>query len=185
MSAYGENGIEDVWRYPRPPAIEPVNQPIEIDFGGQLIACTTAALRVLETTHPPVYYLPQASFRDCELLPVAGESFCEWKGLARYWSIRSGAKIAQHCSWSYPTPSLAYAALRDCLAVYAGAMDACRVGGETVTPQPGGFYGGWVTKNLKGPFKGVPGSNFWYRPWSRFRLSDQLCGAGAGGGAAF
>ncbi len=161
MTAYGDNGVEDVWRYPRPPAMEAVSQMIEIEFGGKLIAQTTAALRVLETTHPPVYYLPPASFRDCELLPAEGESFCEWKGLARYWSIKAGTKIAHRCAWSYPAPAPAYAALRDCLAVYASPMNACRVGGETATPQPGGFYGGWVTRNLKGPFKGIPGSNFW------------------------
>lgn len=152
---------EDVWSYPRPPALQPVPQSIRIVFGGHTIALTDAAWRVLETSHPPVYYLPPSAFVAGALEPAQGSSFCEWKGLARYWSIRSGGLVAQRAGWSYPTPSPAYAALRDHVAVYAGAMQACFVGDEQVTPQPGGFYGGWVTGNLKGPFKGGPGSMGW------------------------
>jgi uncharacterized protein (DUF427 family) len=120
-----------------------------------------AAFRVLETSHPPVYYLPRSAFSGCVLDLASGQSFCEWKGVADYWTIRVGDSVANQAAWSYPNPEAAYAALRDHLAVYAGAMDACFVGDETVTPQPGGFYGGWVTSDLKGPFKGVPGSMGW------------------------
>ena len=153
--------MEDVWQYPRPPAIEPVALPLRIEFAGRLIAETTKAWRVLETSHPPVYYLPPDAFTGCTLEPAAGGSFCEWKGMARYWTLRAGDRTAERAAWSYPDPVAAYAALRDHLAVYASAMDACFVGDERATPQPGGFYGGWVTRDLKGPFKGAPGTTGW------------------------
>lgn len=155
------NEIENVWDYPRPPRLELVDRSVRIVFGGRLIAETMAAFRVLETSHPPVYYLPPSAFRECSVEPAPGESFCEWKGFARYWSLRVGDIVANRAAWSYPDPTTAFAALQDHLAVYAGAMDACFVGEEAVTPQPGGFYGGWVTSDLKGPFKGGPGSLGW------------------------
>ncbi len=153
--------MENVWDYPRPPALEPVAKPLRIIFAGRLIAATDAAFRVLETSHPPVYYLPPAAFTDCRLERASGGSVCEWKGAAVYWSIAADGKRAERAAWSYPDPVPAYAALRDHLAVYAGAMDQCFVGDEAVTPQPGGFYGGWITSDLIGPFKGVPGSMGW------------------------
>ena len=153
--------MEDVWSYPRPPALEPVPAEVRIDFGGHTIAATTAAFRVLETSHPPVYYLPVSAFADGVLEPAGGRSFCEWKGEAVYWTIKAGGHVAERAAWSYPDPSPGYEAIRDHVAVYAGPMDGCFVAGERVTPQPGGFYGGWVTKGLKGPFKGVPGSMGW------------------------
>ena len=153
--------MEDVWHYPRPPAIEPVAKTIRIAFGGRTVAETDAAFRILETSHPPVYYLPRGAFADCEVEPAPGRSICEWKGPARYWTIRAGDTVAERVAWSYPDPYAPYAAIRDHLAVYAGPMDGCFVGGERVTPQPGGFYGGWITSDLKGPFKGVPGSAGW------------------------
>lgn len=153
--------MEDVWAYPRPPALEPALKPLRIEFAGRVIAATGTAMRVLETSHPPVYYLPPAAFTGCDLEPVSGGSFCEWKGDARYWTIRVGSRRAERAAWSYPDPAPAYAALRDHLAVYADRMEACFVGDERVTPQPGGFYGGWITADLKGPFKGVPGSAGW------------------------
>ena len=153
--------MEDVWSYPRPPRVEPVPKAVAIVFAGRTIARTDAAYRVLETSHPPVYYLPRAAFTGCDLEPAAGQSFCEWKGNAAYWSIRVGNRTAERAAWSYPDPDPAYAVIRDHLAVYAGRMEACTVGGERVTPQPGGFYGGWITADLKGPFKGVPGSLGW------------------------
>ena len=152
--------LEKVWDYPRPPRLEPVPQEIRIVLAGREVARTRAAWRVLETTHPPVYYLPPASF-TCALEPGTGRSFCEWKGRAAYWSLREGDRLAKDCAWSYPDPSPAFAALRDHLAVYPQAMDACFVDDEQVTPQPGGFYGGWITKNLVGPFKGGPGTMGW------------------------
>jgi uncharacterized protein (DUF427 family) len=152
---------ERVWDYPRPPRLEAVPQRIRIVLGGETIADTSAAFRVLETTHPPSYYLPPDAFAPGALVKSARSSFCEWKGRAAYWTIRGGGKIAVDAGWSYPAPSPAFAAMRDHVAVYAAAMDACFVGDEQVTPQPGGFYGGWVTANLIGPFKGSAGTEFW------------------------
>lgn len=153
--------MEDVWQYPRPPALERVTRPVRIEFGGRTIAETTVAWRVLETSHPPSYYLPPDAFTGCELEHAPGSSLCEWKGLAEYWTIRAGDHIARRVGWSYPEPTPAFAPIRDHIAVYAGPMDACWVGDQRVTPQPGGFYGGWVTPDLKGPFKGAPGTMGW------------------------
>ena len=153
--------MEDVWTYPRPPALQPVATPIRIVFGGITVADTRAAWRVLETSHPPVYYLPPDAFADGVLEPASGGSLCEWKGRARYWSLRAGGRFAEAAAWSYPAPTPRFAALRDHLAVYADPMDGCFVADERVTPQPGGFYGGWITGDLQGPFKGVPGSTGW------------------------
>lgn len=153
--------MENVWDYPRPPALEPVAKSVRIQFAGRIIAATEAAFRVLETSHPPVYYLPRAAFTGCTLEPARGSSFCEWKGEASYWNIRAGDRVAERVAWSYPNPTPAFAVIRDHLAVYAGAMDRCFVGDEAVTPQPGGFYGGWITRDLQGPFKGEPGTMHW------------------------
>jgi uncharacterized protein (DUF427 family) len=153
--------MENVWDYPRPPALERVTKPIRIVFSGQTIAETTAAWRVLETSHPPVYYLPPDAFSPGTLQPATGGSYCEWKGEAEYWTIAAGTKSAIRAGWSYPDPTPRFAPIRDHVAVYAGKMDACFVGDEQVTPQPGGFYGGWITSDLKGPFKGEPGSMGW------------------------
>lgn len=153
--------MENVWDYPRPPALEPATRRVRIEFAGRTIAVTDAAYRVLETSHPPVYYLPRAAFTGCAFEPAPGRSFCEWKGEARYWTIRAGDRAAERAAWSYPDPAPAFAAIRDHLAVYADAMDRCFVGDEAVTPQPGGFYGGWITRDLKGPFKGGPGTMGW------------------------
>jgi uncharacterized protein (DUF427 family) len=138
-----------------------VSAQVRIVFGGVTIASTDAAWRVLETSHPPVYYLPRAAFTGCTLEPASGRSFCEWKGEAVYWSIVAGGRRALRAAWSYPDPVPAYAPIRDHLAVYAGMMEQCFVGDEAVTPQPGGFYGGWITRDLVGPFKGGPGSSGW------------------------
>ena len=152
---------ERVWDYPRPPRLERVPQRVRIVFCGETIADTDSALRVLETTHAPSYYLPPNAFVAGALQPSTRGSFCEWKGHARYWSVRGRTRTAADAGWSYPDPTPEFAALRDHVAVYAGLMDACFVGDEQVTPQPGGFYGGWVTANLEGPFKGEPGTAFW------------------------
>ena len=152
---------EKVWDYPRPPRVEPVAQEIVIVFGGRTIAATRDAKRVLETSHPPVYYLPREAF-TCEMIASGRrQSFCEWKGYASYWTLREGAREAVDCAWGYSDPVAAYAIIRDHLAVYPAAMDACTVDGERVAPQPGGFYGGWITANLVGPFKGAPGTMHW------------------------
>ena len=164
---------ESVWDYPRPPRLEPVAQSLRIVLGGRVVAQTLAGWRVLETSHPPVYYLPPDAFAAGVLVPAPGGSFCEWKGRARYWSLvarrdagnaapgDAGEVRAEAAGWSYPEPTAAFAAIRDHVAVYAGRVEACFVDDERVTPQPGGFYGGWVTGNLRGPFKGGPGSLGW------------------------
>jgi uncharacterized protein (DUF427 family) len=155
---------ERVRDYPRPPRLEPEVRRVRIVFGGETIADTDRALRVLETFHPPTYYLPMDAFRPGAL--AAGSprtSWCEWKGRARYWTVvaAGGAAVATDAAWGYPDPAPAYADLRDHVAVYAGAMEACYLGEERVRPQPGGFYGGWITDGLVGPFKGEPGTNHW------------------------
>ncbi len=153
--------VESVWDYPRPPRLEAVVQELRIVLAGETVAVTRAGLRVLETSHPPVYYLPRDAF-TCAVLPSGRRrSFCEWKGSAAYWSLAANGRTAIDCAWSYPDPTAPFAALRDHLAVYPAAMDRCTVEGETVTPQPGGFYGGWITDNLRGPFKGAPGTMHW------------------------
>jgi uncharacterized protein (DUF427 family) len=157
----GSPGLENVWDYPRPPIWRHVPDPVRIVFAGVTIAETTRAIRVLETSHPPVYYLPPESFIPDSLRQAVGSSFCEWKGVARYWDVCHGIARANQSAWSYPRPTAPFAAMRDFVAVYAGLMEACYVGDEQVTPQPGGFYGGWITSNLKGPFKGIPGSETW------------------------
>jgi uncharacterized protein (DUF427 family) len=150
-------GQESVWDYPRPPRVEPVSDRITITLDGRVIADTTDAVRVLETSHPPVYYLPRDSFASGVLTPAAGASFCEFKGAARYLSVgRVGA-----AAWYYPSPSPGYEMLVDRVAVYPGGMDSCTVAGEVVTPQAGDFYGGWITSRVVGPFKGEPGTSGW------------------------
>ena len=132
-------------------------------LGGRSIAETApgATWRVLETTHPPTYYLPASSFRPGVLTQRPRTSFCEWKGVARYLTVSAGDRAEADAAWTYPDPSASYAMLKDHVAVYAGRMDACFVGDEQVTPQPGGFYGGWITAAFAGPFKGSPGTEFW------------------------
>lgn len=154
-------GQESVWDYPRPPRVERVDARVTVDLGRERILDTTDVVRVLETSHPPVYYLPMADFVDGALEPAAGSSFCEWKGSARYLDVRGGDRLVAGAAWNYPRPAAGFEMLVDRVAVYAGDMDACEVAGERVRPQPGGFYGGWITSSVAGPFKGVPGSNGW------------------------
>ena len=154
-------GGESVWDYPRPPRIERIESRVVIRLGGEVVVDTDDVVRVLETSHPPVYYLPIASFADGALAAAEGNSYCEFKGSARYLDVRGGGVTASRAAWNYPHPSDGYQALAGRVAVYAGQMDSCEVDGETVTPQPGGFYGGWITSAVAGPFKGVPGSSGW------------------------
>jgi uncharacterized protein (DUF427 family) len=150
-----------VWDFPRPPALVQWHERVEVQLGGTVVAATTEAWSVLETSHPPTYYLPPTSFAPGALRPAEGGSFCEWKGQATYFDVVGGDRLAERAAWSYPHPTPRFAALRDHVAVYAAAMDACTVDGVLVRPQPGGFYGGWVTPRVSGPFKGVAGSNGW------------------------
>jgi uncharacterized protein (DUF427 family) len=154
-------GQESVWDYPRPPRVEPCARLIRIEFGGEVIAETRRAYRVLETSHPPVYYIHPDDFRPGVLQPQARGSFCEWKGRARYFDVVVGERRAAAAGWSYPSPTPAFACIKDHVAVYAGRMDACYVDDERVTPQPGEFYGGWITSDVVGPFKGEAGTMGW------------------------
>jgi len=137
------------------------NEEIIVILGGVEICETRASWRILETSHPPTYYLPRAAFIEGSLRPARGTSFCEWKGKATYLDVIGGSKIAPRAAWYYPHPHNRYSALVDHVAVYAGVMDECLVDGERVVPQPGGFYGGWITSNISGPFKGGPGTRGW------------------------
>lgn len=150
-----------MWDYPRPPRVERVPSRVVIRLGGEVIVDTGDVVRVLETSHPPVYYLPIADFEQGALVDAVGSSFCEFKGAARYFDVNGGESVARRAAWTYPAPSDGYEALTGRVAVYARPMDACEVDGEVVTPQPGPFYGGWITSGIAGPFKGGPGSVGW------------------------
>ena len=154
-------GQESVWDYPRPPRVESTPEHVVVRLGGVSIVDTTAALRVLETSHPPAYYLPRSAFAEGVLQPAAGTSFCEFKGLARYLSVRTPDATAERAAWFYPTPSPGYEQLADYVSLYPGLMDSCEVDGELVVAQAGGFYGGWITSRVVGPFKGEPGTVGW------------------------
>ena len=155
------HAIENVRDYPRPPSLERVNYQIRIVLGGVEIVNTTHAWRVLETFHPPTYYIPQSAFSAGSILPAAGQSLCEWKGQARYFSLVAGGKTASRCAWAYANPTPAFQPIANHLALYVAAMDACFVDGEQAKPQPGGFYGGWVNSWITGPVKGAPGTTHW------------------------
>lgn len=152
---------ESVWEYPRPPRLEPVEARLEVRFADRVVAETTAGLRMLETSHPPVYYIPPGDVDMGLLDPAPGRSFCEFKGEAAYWDLVVGEARSARAAWSYPAPSATYAALKDFLAFYASRVDGCRVGDMDVAAQAGDFYGGWITPNIKGPFKGGPGTTGW------------------------
>ncbi len=154
-------GQESVWDYPRPPRLEPVAARLRVVLGGVTVADTVRGVRVLETSHPPNYYLPIDDVVAGALVPAAGASRCEWKGVARYFDVTAGGRVAVGAAWTYPTPVDAYAALARMVAFYPTPMDACFVGDEQVRVQAGGFYGGWITDAVVGPFKGDPGTNGW------------------------
>jgi uncharacterized protein (DUF427 family) len=154
-------GQESVWDYPRPPRLERTDRLIQVVFNGVVIAETSGAFRVLETSHPPTYYLPPADIKMDYLQPTERMSYCEWKGRAAYYTIVVGDRSADNAAWCYPEPVPAYAELKDYITFYPALMDACYVAGEKVEPQPGGFYGGWITSDVVGPFKGGPGSYGW------------------------
>ncbi len=153
--------MERVADYPRPPRVEPVPERIRVTLGGVTVADTTHAHRVLETTHPPVYYVPREDVLSGALEPAGGTTFCEWKGTARYLDVLGGDRRVERGAWTYPDPSPGFEAIRDAVAFYCAPMDECLVGEERAEPQPGGFYGGWVTGGIEGPFKGAPGTLHW------------------------
>jgi uncharacterized protein (DUF427 family) len=152
------HGQESVWDYPRPPRVEEVPDRIRVLVGPLVVADSTHARRVLETA---VYYLPREDVRMDLLRPSGSSSTCEWKGDASYWTLEAGDRRIQDVAWSYEEPLAGYEAIRDMLAFYAGKVDEAWVGGERATPQPGGFYGGWLTNRIVGPVKGEPGSLGW------------------------
>lgn len=154
------SGKESVWDYPRPPKCEPCSREIVVLAAGQQIARSTNTHRVLETSHPPVYYIPPDDIQMDLLLLADRTSWCEWKGRAVYYSLpRHGQRVI--VAWAYPEPSADYASIQDHLAFYPDRVDQCLVDGEAVRAQPGDFYGGWITNDIVGPFKGAPGTMGW------------------------
>jgi uncharacterized protein (DUF427 family) len=156
-----EPGQESVWDYPRPPRLEDTTKHIQIIFNGVAIADTHNAKRVLETSHPPVYYIPPSDIKMEHLIRTHQSSFCEWKGRAGYYTVTVGDKHVENAGWFYPDPTPSFAALKEYVAFYPHVMDACYVDGEKVQSQPGNFYGGWITSDIVGPFKGGPGTWGW------------------------
>lgn len=154
-------GQESVWDYPRPAIAEPTSRHIRIEHRGVTVADTCRAIRTLETSHPPSYYIPPADVRMDLLRPSGRRTLCEWKGQATYFDLTVEGETLAAVAWAYPRPTPTFAALADHLAFYPSALDACFVDGERVVSQQGDFYGGWVTSHVAGPFKGGPGSRFW------------------------
>ena len=154
-------GQESAWNYPRPPRLEQSAKTIEIIFDGQTLAKSSRSWRVLETSHPPVYYVPLEDINGDLLKISAQTSFCEWKGVAHYYTVASGDVIARDAGWYYPDPTPEFAPIANYVAFYPLRMDACFVDGERVQAQPGDFYGGWITADIVGPFKGGAGSQGW------------------------
>jgi uncharacterized protein (DUF427 family) len=154
-------GQESAWDYPRPPRLEPTAAHLVVVLGGVTIADTRRAFRVLETSHPPNYYLPPGDVAPGALEPADGTSFCEWKGRARYLTVRGGERVEVAAAWVYDAPHPRFAPIAGHVAFYAGRMDACFVDDELVVAQAGGFYGGWITSRVVGPFKGGAGTRGW------------------------
>lgn len=152
---------ESVWDYPRPPRVEPCTRRARVVHRGIVVADSTSAIRVLETSHPPTIYLPPADVRTDLLRPSTHRTFCEFKGWAVYWDLAAGDGVVRRAAWSYPNPAPGFEAICDHLSFYPGLVDACYLDDEQVDPQAGGFYGGWVTSDISGPFKGGPGTAGW------------------------
>ena len=154
-------GQESVWDYPRPPSAQVTGRLVEVELGGRVIARTTDAIRVCETSHPPVYYVPRRDVVAGVLEPGSGASWCEWKGAATYWDAVVDGRRVPAVAWSYERPTPGYEHLRGALAFYPSRVDAARVDGVEVRAQAGDFYGGWITPDVVGPFKGEPGTLGW------------------------
>jgi len=157
---------ESVWDYPRPPDVVPSAEVVEVHYAGRCIASTDRSLRVRETSHPPTYYLPAEAFVPGVLRPVAGTTFCEFKGVAHYFDLvvstsEEAEQVTARAAWHYPQTTPGFEALRGHIAVMPAAVQACFVDGERVQPQEGSFYGGWITSRVTGPFKGAPGTLGW------------------------
>ncbi len=154
-------GQESVWDYPRPPRIEDTPRLIRVIFNHVCVAQSTRVKRVLETSHPPVYYFPPQDVAHEYLRQTERTSFCEWKGQATYFAVEVDDRSAENAAWTYRQPSRSFEAIKDHFAFYPSKMDACYVEDEMVTSQPGDFYGGWITRDIVGPFKGEPGTHGW------------------------
>lgn len=155
---------ESVWDYPRPPRVEESGEVVEVVLGGVVVASTGLSWRVLETSHPPTYYLPRSAFVEGALRPATGQTWCEWKGAASYFDLVGGPdgdRVAERAAWTYADPTAGFEVIAGAIAVMPGLVDRCTVDGEVVEPQPGGFYGGWITSRVTGPFKGAPGTRGW------------------------
>ncbi|WP_329019174.1 DUF427 domain-containing protein [Streptomyces sp. NBC_01601] len=161
MSDHPPPRTESVWDYPRPPAIRSDSRRVRVEWAGTKVADTRRALRVLEISHPPVFYLPPEDVRTDLLLPAQGSTWCEWKGRAVYWDLAIGPDVRMRAAWSYPDPTAGYERLTDHFAFYPTRVDRCTVDGEVVRAQEGDFYGGWVTAEIEGPLKGGPGTALW------------------------
>jgi len=161
MHASREKKRESVWDYPRPPRVEQSSRRICVIFNDTTIAETNRALRVLETSHPPVYYIPLGDVQRQFLSRTGHQSYCEFKGLATYYRLKAGEKVSENAAWSYHNPSSGYESIKDYAAFYPGRVDACYVDGELVQIQEGDFYGGWITSDIEGPFKGGAGTEGW------------------------
>jgi uncharacterized protein (DUF427 family) len=156
-----KDGQESVWDYPRPPKLQASNKLVQVIFNDVLLAETRAAYRVLETSHPPVYYIPPADVRLEFLRQTKRSTICEWKGQAGYYSIEIGEKSLPNVAWFYANPTQPFLPIKDYVAFYPSLMDACFVDGERVQSQEGDFYGGWITSEIVGPFKGGAGTWGW------------------------
>ncbi|MSO40601.1 MAG: DUF427 domain-containing protein [Solirubrobacterales bacterium] len=157
-----ERPRESVWDYPRPPRIEPCDRRVRVLLGGQVIAESERALRVLETSSPPTIYIPMEDVDGDALVEHGGgHSVCEWKGRAEYFNLEAGGDRAERAAWHYPGPSEGFEALAGHVSFYPGRVQACYLDQEPVRPQAGGFYGGWITAEIEGPFKGEPGTEGW------------------------
>ncbi|MFF5173210.1 DUF427 domain-containing protein [Micromonospora sp. NPDC000089] len=153
--------MESVWDYPRPPRLERTGRRIGIRHAGVTVVDSDRCWRVLETSHPPVYYVPREDVTGGRLVSARGRTRCEWKGEASYWDLLVGEARVREAAWSYERPDPAYAELAGAVAFYPGRVDECTVDGERVEVQPGDFYGGWITSDVTGPFKGAPGTLGW------------------------
>ena len=154
-------GQESIWDYPRLPKVELFTKNIRVKFAGKVIALTNKSYKVMETSSPPCYYISQENIEMEYLFKSAYKTLCEWKGIARYWSVRVGDKVSKNAAWSYPKPLEGFEQIKDHIAFFAGRVDGCYIDDEKVVPQAGDFYGGWITKNIVGPFKGESGTERW------------------------
>ena len=153
-------GQESVWDYPRPPRVERASRSVRVEFSG-VVAASSRALRVLETSHPPVFYIPHEDIARGVLVPADGTTYCEFKGRASYYDLAVGDRVSRRAAWTYLEPANGYEQLTGTVAFYPSKVDRAYVGGELVTAQEGDFYGGWITSDIVGPFKGGPGTRSW------------------------